>query len=70
MEIIELFSFSQDVEENELVNSLTVNIYQSPTTIEEFNSKFLQYFEKYGGYVSTVPEEQFIPGKVPHSVDG
>jgi hypothetical protein len=70
MEIIELFSFSQDVEENELVNSLTVNIYQSPTTIEEFNSKFLQYFEKYGGYVSTVPEEQLIPGKVPDSVDG
>lgn len=70
MEIIELFQFSQDIEENEFVHSLTVNIYQSPTTLEEFNSKYLQYFEKYGGYVSTAPEDQLITGNVPDSFDG
>ena len=54
MEMIELLSFSQDIEENEFIHSLTVNIYQSPTSLEEFISKYLQYFKKYGGYVSTV----------------
>jgi hypothetical protein len=70
MEIIEFLSFSQDIEENEFAHSITVNIYQSPTTLDEFISKYLQYFENYGGYVSTVPEDQLIPWSMPDSVDG
>ena len=70
MAINELFSFSQSIEDEEFIHIFTVNIYQSPITQEEFNTRYLQHFQEYGGYLESINPDQLIPGKGSDSVDG
>jgi hypothetical protein len=69
MEIIELFSFSQKIEED-FAHTFTVNIYQSSLTLDEFNQRYLQHYHNYGGYITSIQGDQMIPGKTSDSVDG
>jgi hypothetical protein len=72
MEILELLSFTQKIEEEEFEHVLTINIYQSPLTHEEFNKRYLQRYQKMEGYATTFQEarDYLIPDKIADSVDG
>jgi hypothetical protein len=70
MEINKLFPFSQKFEEEGFTHTLTMEIYQSPLTLEEFNTRYLSHYQESGGYIETINMDQLIPGKVPDSDQG
>jgi hypothetical protein len=70
MEIKKLFPFSQTFEEEGFTHTLTMEIYQSPLKLEEFNTRYLNHYHESGGYIEAINMDQLIPGKVSNSAQG
>jgi hypothetical protein len=70
IEISELVGFTQEIDEPGLPHTLTVDIYQSPISVEAFGNRYLKNYQSYGGYIDSIPEGLLVPGKNPDSVDG
>lgn len=70
MEIKKLFPFSQTFEEEGFTHTLTMEIYQSPLKLDEFNTRYLNHYHESGGYIEAINMDQLIPGKVSNSAQG